>query len=172
MKKRVEITRWQFRLLFSAISKLAFVDDGMNISGIGSGPSNSAGSGHPFNAAYQAASQRLLKAQGDEGLWSGATGGGVNKAYLVPSRSREEKAARQLLQRRLELGHILHSSVGDDFMRTVFAGRVLLERVPSFLKKVTRGCHLEWGHIISECLLASVAFFMCTRLCDRKVHRK
>lgn len=130
---------YAFAISASLISKLAFVSDGMNISGIGSGPSSSAGSGRPYNAAYQAASQRLLKAQGDEGLWSGAAGDGVDKAHLVPSRSREEKAARQLLQRRLELGRILHSSVGDDFMRTVFAGRVLLERVPSFLKKVTRG---------------------------------
>lgn len=113
----------------------------MNISGIGSQSSAPAGSGRPANVAYQAASQRLLKVQGDEGMWSGsgAIGNDVEKAHLVPSRSREEKEARQLLQRRLELGRILHSSVSDDFMRTVFTGRILLERVPSFLKKVTMG---------------------------------
>ncbi|KAK7580779.1 hypothetical protein V9T40_001408 [Parthenolecanium corni] len=110
----------------------------MNISGIGSQSSAPAGSGRPANVAYQAASQRLLKVQGDEGMWSGsgAIGNDVEKAHLVPSRSREEKEARQLLQRRLELGRILHSSVSDDFMRTVFTGRILLERVPSFLKKI------------------------------------
>lgn len=113
----------------------------MNITGIGPRSPAPAGSGRAFNAAYQAASQRLLKAQADHESVGGDGGGGGDKSRrLVASRSHEEKAARQRLQRRLELGRILHSSVNDDFMRTVFAGRrVLAERVPRFLKKVRGG---------------------------------
>jgi len=126
------------------ISKSTVVGGGrMNITGIGSRSPAPAGSGRAFNAAYQAASQRLLKAQADhESVADDGDGGGSGdrSRRLVASRSREEKAARQLLQRRLELGRILRSSVNDDFMRTVFAGRrVLAERVPRFLTKVRGG---------------------------------
>ena len=111
----------------------------MNISSVGS-PAPGAVSGRfSHSASHVAASQRLLQLNHgyDVSASPGTPLGIRDKNRLIPSRKREEKAAVQNLQRRIELGKILHSSVNEDFMRVVFGRKMTLENVPMFLKKVS-----------------------------------
>ncbi|XKL67469.1 hypothetical protein PGB90_002960 [Kerria lacca] len=111
----------------------------MNISGVGSSSSSSNISSGRFlnNIYHNNTNQRLLQLnQSNEVPLPGVPLAYVDKMRLIPNRRREEKTAVENLQRRIELRKILHSSVNEDFMRTVFNKKVKLENVPFFLKKV------------------------------------
>lgn len=109
----------------------------MNISSVGSpAPATST---RISSACHVAASQRLLQLNQQQGSVHsvGSTPFVVpDKDRLVPSRKREERIAIQNLQRRLELGKILHSSVNEEFMGAVFGHKLTMEKVSPFLKRL------------------------------------
>ncbi|XP_065200511.1 uncharacterized protein LOC135831740 [Planococcus citri] len=121
----------------------------MNIGSVGT-PASGAVSGRFSHAAssHVAASQRLLQLNHgyDVSASPGTPLGIRDKNRLIPSRKREEKAAVQNLQRRIELGKILHSSVNEDFMRVVYGRKMTLENVPPFLKKITSNRSINYVH--------------------------
>lgn len=138
----------------------------MNISSVGS-PAQGAGSGGRFSHAssHVAASQRLLQLNHGYDIFTspGTPLGFRDKNRLIPSRKKEEKAAVQNLQRRVELGKILHSSVNEDFMRVVYGRKMTLENVPPFLKKVSTFYGLVFIYFVN--IVFTITFTAVTPVC-------